>query len=479
MVLTAVVMMTRVSDHKDNVFARKVTFNASSVTDIGITRILNFLNQPQHRTLIAQNPDQWVATANAVTTASSFTPDANKYYPDRAELCLADTDGSTSPWGGDAAENSEYGPVDVAFLAELMTQNWLAVDSNDASKGGYRLHSYSVTPGPGGGIATLVVEGQAVNDSSSELKTNNSVQAVKLTVPYTVDSNGSASTPDSIKLPGMWISENSNDTENSKQSNGKIQAVTWIDCSQKGDFQRNTAYINDQKIDTSSDIIIGSETLTPELKQVKDRLPDVPSIPSSVPSSKIYEFSGEAKLSDCYVTLPRIAANAGENSCGSEAQIDNSVTTDEDVNGVYYYKFTNNSVSLDLSNGQLRIKPPANKKVVIYVAGEVKLSGTSLPDGASHSSKTTCEGSSNDVTTYIGDPNDPSKLELYSTSSSKPIDVSDTTLISAFVHAPKTTFKTNQAQIRGAAWFKRSEISQSNGSGCYYSVKQMDVGEIG
>ena len=51
-------------------------------------------------------------------------------------------------------------------------------------------------------------------------------------------------------------------------------------------------------------------------------------------------------------------------------------------------------------------------------------------------------------------------------------------MISAFVHAPKTELKISQAQVRGAAWVKKMDASNSGGgSGCDRSIKQMDVGK--
>ena len=103
------------------------------------------------------------------------------------------------------------------------------------------------------------------------------------------------------------------------------------------------------------------------------------------------------------------------------------------------------------------------------------MSGT----GKDHGEPASCQGTSEPVTTYIGDPDDPSKLEIYHHSAANPIDISDTTMISGFVHAPKVELKISQAQVRGAAWFKKMDASNSGGgsSGCERSIKQMDVGK--
>lgn len=266
------------------------------------------------------------------------------------------------------------------------------------------------------------------------------------------------------------MSDNNKDGErndNSKQSNGDnlpINTITWIDCSQNDDWNDSSSYVNDSKLD-STPIEIGNRTIDPTsdggVKQIKDDLFPIPSLPSSGVKNM-----GSRDWSNCYAVLPRIAGNSSTCSVGAG--------TDNPVGNIYYYRFTGDD-SIKLSNAQIQINPPNNKKVVIFIQGGITMSGTDQPSGGM---TTTCRSGNGErsVVSFIGDPDDPSKLEIYSESSSKPIDISDTTMISAFVHAPDTQLKISQAEVRGAAWVKSIDASSSEGSGCDRSIQQMDVG---
>ncbi len=203
-----------------------------------------------------------------------------------------------------------------------------------------------------------------------------------------------------------------------------------------------------------------------EVKQVKDDLPSAPSIPAGA------QNLGSLNASNCYITLPRTSGNSWGGDAASECDTINDGSSDVQVDGVYHYHFTGD---VTLSNSQIRINPPNGTKVIIHVSGGITLTGK----GLSHDAASSCVGALDPVATYIGDPDKPSKLELYSHSSSQPIDISDTTMISAFVHAPDTELKISQGQVRGAAWVKSMDASNSGGgSGCDRSIKQMDIGKI-
>jgi hypothetical protein len=349
MVLTAAVIMTRSSQDRTKVTSQKVAFDAAATTDAGVTKILNFLNQPQHRTLIDANSSEWVTQANEmitflnsgtndrikdgeiITTVSgtgaSPTPDPNKFYPEDAKLC----DNSTSAWADytspspspspsaspSPSPSSNYttvGSVDTTMLAQLLTQDWIPIDSNNPQMGDYRLREYTID----GDKARLKIEARAYNEAgdSNNLSQNNSTRAVEVIFPFSI---GTGSSPEDMKMPGFWVSDTNNgsggDQDNSKQSSNNyrsINAVTWIDCSQKSEWNSNSSYVNDGKIATTP-ITIGSTTITPSsrVKQIKDNLPGIP----PMPSTGVYQFNNLVKINNCYVTLPRICCHAIVNLC--------------------------------------------------------------------------------------------------------------------------------------------------------------------
>ncbi|MGK7893111.1 MAG: PASTA domain-containing protein, partial [Xenococcus sp. (in: cyanobacteria)] len=434
---------------------------------------------------------------------SSSSGSDDKYYPDKALLCDNRTsawvnyDSSPSPSPSASASPSPspsstdsvtVGAVNTDMLGKLLTEDWIPIDSSNPEMGDYRLRDYTID----GDKAILIVEARAENEGgdSNNLGQNNSTRAVQVTVPFSTDDSsggageGTETSNEELKLPGLWISDTSGGSggngDNSKQSSNNyksINAVAWVDCSQDNGWRTNSSYVNDGKIDDTP-VNIGSTTITPNTRvvKVKDDLPDIP----SMPSTGVYQFNNLVKINNCYVTLPRITANQGEDTCNSEAQIDNNVTTDTDINGIYYYYFKNSGDSLLVENGQLRIKPPAGKKVVIYVKGLVSVTGT----GNNHGERAYCDetGASGTVPvdSYIGDPNDPSKLEMYSNYSSDAFKLQGQNIISAFVHAPNGKVLISQSEIRGAVWAEEFDASNSGGAdnGCGYSVKQENIGEI-
>ena len=155
-----------------------------------------------------------------------------------------------------------------------------------------------------------------------------------------------------------------------------------------------------KRIDTTAIAINGAKIIPPaEVTQVTEDLPALPSIPAGA-----YDLSS-LNASNCYITLPRTSDNSWGGDAGSECETINDRTSDVPLDGVYHYHFTGDVI---LSNSQIRINPPEGTKVVIHVSGVLTMSGK----GVSHGSSTSCAGALDPVTTYIGDPDDPSKLEV-------------------------------------------------------------------
>ncbi len=483
MAATGAVMLLRSGSEREKVVAQQNTAKGIAKAEVGVTRIRFFLNQQQHQQLIKTEFGEWQTVADEISASGSSSSSSSS--SDSNQLQGITCDGSGGSGGSSSSSSSSSSAsgfsdaFDTGMFNKLIGQQWIPVNASDPSAGEFRLTSYELEtpaptpeePNPEPTMVTLEVEARGLNqDDSSDLKSNNSVRAISVDLPIIELSTEEEA--EASLTPGLWISDTTNGSggqnDNSKQSSGPqgpINAVTWIDCSQNSDWNSSQSYVNNSKLDPTP-IQIGDTTINPAqnggVKRIKDDMLPIPSRPSSGVKNM-----GSKDWSDCYAVLPRISGNSSTCSVGSG--------TDSPVGDIYYYRFTGDD-SIKLSNAQIQIKPPPGKKVVIFIQGGITMSGTSKPSGGQRVKCRSGSGTKN-VVTFIGDPEDPSKLELYSESREKPIDISDTTMISGFVHAPKTELKISQAQVRGAAWVKRMDASNSEGSGCDRSIKQMDVGQ--
>ncbi|MDJ0846169.1 hypothetical protein [Crocosphaera sp.] len=471
MAATGAVMLLRSSSETEKVAAQQTTAKGTAKADVGVTRIVYFLNQPQHQKLIKKPTAQWQTVADEIIAELEAGSSSSSGSSNQLQGAACDGSGGSDSGDSGASASGSTDEFDEEMFDQLINNEWITISSSDTSAGEYRLTGYELDSETDPKLVNLQVEARALNqkNNTNDLKANNAIRAVNVLLPI-IEITPEEEAENSL-TPGLWVSDTKNGSggrqDNSKMSSGDqgpINAVTWIDCSQKSEWKSNSSYVNNSKLDATP-IKIGERNINPVegggVKQVRDDMLPVPSIPSSGVNNM-----GSRDWGDCYATLPR-GVNGNSSTCSVGAG------TDTPVGNIYYYKFTGDD-SIKLSNAQLRIKPPEGKKVVIHITGGITISGT----GKTHGAPASCKGTSEKVATYIGDPDDPSKLELYSHSSSKAIDISDTTMISAFVHAPKTELKISQAQVRGAAWVKNMDASNSGGgSGCDRAIKQMDVGK--
>ncbi|MGK7938703.1 MAG: hypothetical protein AB4062_00795 [Crocosphaera sp.] len=504
---TGTAMLMRSSNENKNVAAQQNTARGLAKADVAVTRLVYFLNQPQHRELITTPLNDWedFASANNQSNNNNNNNDNAGDGENGIEGVSCDGNSNTEDEnaGNENAEDEnadEVEEVNIAMLQKLLAQEWIPIDSNDPSAGDYRLRDYCLvepeTIGDERKCPTnpeipddidrvwLQVEARAVHYDSNDLKTNNSLRAIEAMVPINripseEEEEEEGEAPD---IPGLWVSD-TNDGSGGRIDNAKlssndykaVNAVSWVDCTHS---KNDSSLVQKNKIDTSS-ITIRGQQVTPEFNKVRDDLPGAPSIPNSY-------FSGvfnSIEISDCYSTLPRNGLGKNKEWGGkSECKQINDGTVDSPVGKIYYYKFTGDD-SLKVNNGQLRIDPPEGRKVVIVIEGGFQVDGTGdkgfnpkqTPKCISHTEN---HNTKMNVDSYIGDPDDPSKLEIYSKSTSKEFKLSGQNLVSGFVHVPKTKILISQSEIRGAAWAKEFDASNSGGgsSGCAYAVRQMDVG---
>ncbi|MDJ0507668.1 MAG: hypothetical protein QNJ64_00195 [Crocosphaera sp.] len=502
---TGTAMLIRSSNESKNVAAQENTARASAKADVAVGRMRRFLNEPQHRELIKKPLGDWAGFTGSDNDSNNNNDNSdNSETSDSSgiEGIACDGDSGSEDSGSEDSgsedsdtENAESEAVDTAMLQKLLAKEWIPIDNNDPSAGDYRLRDYCLVEPEINDIngnrecpsseaqvdpeeldrVWLQVEARAINNDSDDLNTNNSIRAVEtmitLNKPLTEEEEEEEEEEGGgTDIPGLWVSDTDNGSggriDNAKLSSNNYKAVnadTWVDCTHN---KSDSSLVQKNKIDPTP-IAIRGQQIIPGFLDVRDDLPAVPPIPSSGVKNM-----GSRDWSDCYATLPRIPENSSSCSVGSG--------TDTPVGDTYYYKFTGDD-SLKVNNAQLRIKPPVGKKVVIFVTGGIQVDGT----GKKHGPSATCRSHTNTnqtmkVDSYIGDPDDPSKLEIYSTSNSKEVKLSGQNIISGFIHAPKTKVLISQSEIRGAVWAKEFDASNSGGgsSGCAYAVRQMDVGTL-
>ena len=483
MTATGAVMLLRSASEKEKVFLQKNTFKGIAKVDIGVTRIAHFLNHTEHQQLIKTEWGEWSdkdfidKIVKDAEKAAAVSGNNNNNSNSGNQLEPLDCKGNPIPWGEEEGgeetadepnpdtetSSNEFYPNEFdedefkAMVKKLDKNNpqWIEIDENDPSAGEFRLTSYKLLPleedrpddNPEPTMVELEVEARGLDqDNDGYLKSNNSLRKVSVRLPILERSEEAsegeeASDSSSSPIPGLWISDTKNgkkgSEDNSKQSSGNqkpIDAVTWIDCTQKSDWKKS-----------GSDYVNNSKLANGKVQQVKNDLPGLPPIPSS---PKVRDM-GSRVWANCYVTLP-LGVNDNNSSCPNVPNV-----TDEPIGNAYYYKFTG-SDSMNLSSVQIRINPPPGKKVIIFASGIISISGTSdftnynkyydegedkykeFPQEYLDALKCRSGSGTETVTAYIGDLTDPSKLEIYSSTSDEALKLQGQNIFSGFLHAPNT-----------------------------------------
>ena len=370
--------------------------------------------------------------------------------------------------------------------------DWKDIDPNEPNLGQYKFlfERDKNWPDAPPGVITLSVEGK-VGDAKS---------AVRVKIPF----DAKAATEEG---PGLWVREDdgSGDPIDVPNDNQSINANVWI---QGTSFDSSKIGEDNLERDSSGSIEIiygNSSSSAPDapyslpdtvrdpnpipIVTAKDPvdypMPQLPSPPADAYSLPVLD------LSDCYVRLPRRKAESNTDCSNVSGAFNGIGSDDTPTEGVYSYLIDSTALtggdSIVLSNAQIRIDlPAADEKVVLFVRGNIALSGTSGPSDQT----TLCQNASNisnNVSTYINS-GPPSNLAIYGANGSTSwndykitsINPSDTTIISAFIYAPSVLVDVSQAEIRGAVWAKRFQSSNSpgNSSGCDIAVNQESVGKV-
>ncbi|MGK7880196.1 MAG: hypothetical protein AB4060_08865 [Crocosphaera sp.] len=520
MTLIAAVMLVRSSSEKEKVTVQQHTAKGMAKADVGLIRITQFLNHTEHQQLIKKDwreegkwADEAGKIAAAAQAASGSGSGSSSIENPLDDVNDCDSNKIPGEWGngGSSSSQSSNGgsdsdsaqsyrdEFDAAYFNEMVgklsNSEWIEIDADDPSAGEFRLTDYQLLPSPDDpNMVQLEIEARGLDqdNSTSDLKLNNSIRKISVKLPILERSENSSNATgdtDVYLTPGLWIprlqdEEDAKQSSDSSKPNKPINAITWVGCLEnevqengQPKWEVNESYVNSNKLDDTP-IEIGEHSINPKDPTRDGQNLGVIAIdnnmfglPPDPPVSKLNPLD----FSNCGITLPRgVSGNTWSGSSSEQCDNFQNNATDTAIGNIYYYWFQGDD-SIKLSNAQIRINPPPGKKVVIFIDGGITMSGK---DTFNNAQTTECRSESGNqtVVTFIGDPEDPSKLELYSRSSSKEINISGGTIISGFVHAPQTKLLISQAQVRGAAWVKQMDASNS-GSDCDRSIKQMDVGQ--
>jgi hypothetical protein len=490
-ILVGLTMVVRSQGDRVTAIAQKSTAKSLGVTEAGIARIQALLKR--YPILSTQPSTAWDSTLTSSAASGG---------------CSTSTPSSTP-----TTEESKL--IDRSREAKWLNLNDTA--PNWRELGEFRVVSYQPNT-PSAGISTLIVEGRARSEnnattstSSTSITVGNSTAALETQFPI----NPSASTG----RPGIWVQGSSDPIDIS--TDGTLNASV---CVKGSSF--DSGKINTNKLEKTGAVIQSIyDGTVPTVAASSATLPPLPA-----PPAYAYRLP-PIDVSSCNIVLPRISTASrtngltgtdcsGSDKFGVAYTTTFNQTTDTPTSGIYSYlvdgttsdSATDNTGSpggdsLKLSSGRLIIDPPTGTKVVLYVRGNVSLSGTS-----SGSPSNACVGTTTPVTSYINGfssantafqnttnwsynntANTPptanntglaSNLEIYGANGSggtwgtgykmETFQVSDTTMVTGFIYAPATTVDISQGQISGEVW--ANVFKGSNSSGCRRAMVQAGVG---
>lgn len=481
MLLVGVTMIVRSQGDQVTASAQKATADSLGVAETGVTRILALLKQ--YPSLASQPRTAW---GDTTVTSAARCNGTNLVNGTNLDLAA--------------------GSPDAKLINRSKQQWWLNVDDADSNAGEFRVFNYA----PTGGIGTLTIEGRAKSEnaaatetSSTATKLGNSTTSLEVQIPLTSSASGNA---------GIWVKRNTAGDPIDVSNNISINADVQVEgCS------FDPAKINTNKLEHTN-----GNTALP-IKAIYDgTIPGVgtslkafPSLPTMLTGTRPLP---RIDASNCIIRLPRISTrpNLGVGTtCVGPDQFGVAMTTTfgngnedpyiTDTNGNLVYSYlidstTTNATnigqvltstgasggdSIKLSNSILVIDPPAGKKVILYVRGNMNLSGTSLPTGGTQMA---CAGTTTPVTTYINGGT-ASNLEIYASDGTgtygsgyktDTITFSDTVIIKAFIYAPMSLVSVSQGQIEGVVWAQRFAASNNptGSGGCDAGVIQASLGNV-
>lgn len=493
MIGASTLAITVSSKSKTNTIADEYSKQATAVAEAGVTKYLDLLSRYPQLSLYCNVSNESIPSCKTGKTTWATATAENLSVDTNSSICISDSHSSLAP-----------PPLTTPEITEIhnqASQHWQTFTEQSS----IALVSYIYKPdlgipentAPGTGI--LTIDGRTSPNSGG-------ISRIEISFPII----SHADTQECI-IPGIWANGS---MKVSPHSNGSINAVV-----KKTDTTiPSTTDINPFGTDFPSNSLHGSSiydgTTPPSHGTINATMPTIPhTIPS--PSYTIFSvgnaINGYLDLSSCTIRLPR---KIGQNSWGSGCPTSitstfNNITVADvpSADNRYHYLIpsddTNGGDSLKLSNAAIRIEPEEGKKVVLYLRGNIIMSGTedngndiilatssnrdSMPtDQTGLGCELTADASTTAITTFINQGS-AKNLEMYggnggnsSTWSSGHIsnivDLSANTRINGFMLFPQAEVKVSQGLLSGSVWAK--DFDFSNTSGCTVGVIQNAVGSI-
>ncbi len=472
------------SREKTNAISGESQAKAMAVAESAVGRYIDLLLQNPQIAVFCANPSTNPSSCNTGTTWSNMNSDplASLVSP----LCLP-------------SSTSTMTTAQIADVQAAASTDWQTYNTN----GQYKLISYTYKSDTGTGnevpgTATLIMESENIGSTGVATR-------LEVLIPITP----------SCLIPGVWAQAGGT-VKVAPHSNGSINAVVTRTGSAPplGDFPANSL--------NGSTIYDG--TTAPSSGDITTAMPPPP---PNIPGPNYTIFSvgdattGYLDLSACTIRLPRKSGveNAWGSGCNDPIKmafnggtVAGSVLATGDVAAAdnrYHYLIPSSAPvgnSIILANAAILIEPDAGKKVVLYVRGDITMSGTgsngtssptvSLATTGSRDSdpnaspnygcELTADTGTAAVTTFINQGS-PANLEMYGADGSafpnwssghtaNVVNMAGNTRINGFMLFPAAEVRVSQGLISGSVWARTFDFS--NTAGCTVGVVQNSVGNV-
>lgn len=366
-VVGTTIMMKTQSKTIDSSTTKKIT-NVQSVAEVGVGRYQQILaNNSEIATYCANAGTQ--APCDSGTTWSNITADVlDPNNTSSSSACSTSTSSSTS-----SSTTGALTATQIQTLAD--TSTWQNVDDNNPNLGQYRLVSYIYQPTTDTlGTGILTVEGRLPQSSNGPMA--DTVSRLVAEIPVHKTDGSSSSSPSGE--PGLWIRWNPQ-----ADASGSVQLQTHIKdstCPEDTDDGRVTK-------------VQGHMTTGMEWLAIPgEPFPPLPAECTTPPTGAgVHQISG---ITNATGVLPRSGDTA--------------------VDGVLTYHLTNTGKSIDLSGGNSVSVGTGAETVVLYLDGELSISGgggINIANGSrliiyTHGKVTLSGGSTTNAVENSGNPED-------------------------------------------------------------------------
>ena len=492
MLFAATGMVLRTHQNKVNAFAQNQSAASLGMAETGLAQTMHLLEKYPP---LAMNKLEQDANSVWNTGASDWNTTFSSVSSSNSCISINSTPTSFSP------------PSDGSTDKTNITKAYKMIDgdpSNDDeawvgdSKKRYRVRKYE--PDLSAMTAILQIEGQYQDES---------ISVVEVEIPLEDKSFD-------VAVPGVWVDDSATTPiEISASQGGVIKASVCINA-ETFNSSAHKIVQNDLSTDTlPTEVGGGQPTILPSSNGPSIPKPGFPDPPPEIPIGTV-EINPLVGLKECYIILPRIDENttdreyeplAVKNISDTSGDHDNchnfNDSTDvetPDANGIYHYIIKENGDKSIDGKVQIIINPPAdtaekNYRVALHLEGAINIINwedvSSQPkyddpvipilECQENGSNTTTHYLTSYITSVIGIDTDTGKyiesaknIDVYYTGTEK--STINQTVVTGFYYFPNAEITTSQGQIRGSAWAKKFEASNS-GSSCGIAIDQMEVSE--